>query len=126
MGTLSFVGFLFVMIGVTSFIRTKKIRKEGLRSKARVIDYENKFRRVGGTWTTLEYPVVEYQDESGGINTGWVKYASSSGRYFELNQEIEIIRHGKYIYYADSVSDQISLLAIAGITLVLIDLFLVN
>ncbi|MEO9871180.1 hypothetical protein [Ekhidna sp.] len=126
MSILSLVGLFLVALGVTTFLRVKAIRRNGVRSKAIVTGYESKFRRVGGTWTTLEYPIVEYTDSSGTMQSGWVKFASTSGRYFQIHDEIDIIKHGKYIYYANSVSNKFSLLAVAGIALFLVDLFLVN
>ena len=83
-------------------MKAATIKKEGFHTTGEVTGYENKFMRVGGTWTCLDYPTVEYQDKWGNTRTGFIKKAKSGGRYYKVGAKVEIIVHDGTIYANDS------------------------
>lgn len=80
------------------------IVKEGFPTVGTIIGYEQKMERVAGSRTTIEYPIVEYYDAQNRLQTGFIKFAKSSGRYFEINEEVEIVVHDNTIYYRHAFS----------------------
>ena len=106
------IGFFSIGAGIVIFLfdlfskrQMKKIVEEGFESKGEVIDYENKTVRVAGTWTSLDYPIVEYIDTDEQKKIGFIKYAKNSGRYFSIGQEVPIIIHDGTIYYKHALAN---------------------
>lgn len=98
-----FGGILFI-IDLAINVRTKAIITEGFSTIGTVTGYVNKFERVAGSWTWLDYPTVEYKDKQNKPQTGFIKYAKSTGRYFSIGAEVEMIIHSGTIYYKPSVN----------------------
>ncbi|MCR9252574.1 MAG: hypothetical protein NXI20_19295 [bacterium] len=98
------IGILVYLIHVFGKVRMNAIVKEGFPTVGTIIGYEQKMERVAGSWTTLEYPIVEYYDAQNRLQTGFIKYAKSSGRYFQIDDEVEIVVHDNTIYYRHAFS----------------------
>lgn len=79
-------------------------RQRGYSTIGRVTGHETKLQRVGGTWTWLKYPTVEYLDRENNHRTGFIKYAKSTGTYFSVGEEIDIVIHQGTIYYQYSMN----------------------
>ena len=94
---------LWLVLVVPTVKKNKKIKAEilakGYRTKAKVIDYENRYVRVGGTNTYLDYPVVIYKNQEGEEERGYLKYASSSGRPFSIGAVVSVVIYKDTIYY---------------------------
>lgn len=83
--------------------RIQAIKAEGFHTIGEVTGYENKFMRVAGTWTWLDYPTVKYVDINGETRTGWIKKAKSWGRYYYVGAKVEIVIHKGSIYASDTL-----------------------
>lgn len=97
-----FIVFVLLML-VLAKVRASTVKKEGYHATGEVIGYENKFMRVGGTWTWLDYPTVKYEDRDGKTRTGFIKRAKSGGRYYNVGAKVEIVVHEGTIYANDSL-----------------------
>lgn len=122
------IAYTFILAGVILalfFLATNQKRKDalafGYHSVGKVLSYESKFVRIGGTWTWLDYPIVEYVDKKGETKNGYIKYAKSSGRYFSIGQNVDIIIYDDVIYYKGALHSNIEFyIAIALIAIGLI------
>ncbi|MTI23279.1 hypothetical protein E1176_19780 [Fulvivirga sp. RKSG066] len=103
----TFIPIIFIVLVLLLFVRNKwkaaQIKKEGFHTTGEVTGYENKFMRVGGTWTWLDYPTVVYKDRYGKTRTGFIKKAKSGGRYYNVDAKVEIVVHDGTIYPKDSL-----------------------
>ncbi len=66
---------------------------------ATVAEYRSEFGRVAGTWTTLDYPYVTYQDEEGTWKTKRLGYAISGNRKFFIGHLVEVVQFEDHLYY---------------------------
>ena len=114
---LNFIALAGVAVLIFEFIGRMKmmmVKKEGFSTVGKVIDYEDKFVRVAGSWTWLEYPIIDYKDRKGNTQTGYIKFAKNNGRYFSIGQEVDVIIYGETIYYRGAMpQSKMRLLAIA-------------
>jgi hypothetical protein len=79
--------------------KRKKVLLLGRSLFATVAEYRSEFGRVAGTWTTLNYPYVTYQDKGETWKTERLKHATSSGRVFFVGQLIEVVQFDGVLYY---------------------------
>ena len=101
------VGGILLLLGATllagfwehSRRKRKKVLHLGRSLFATVAEYRSEFGRVAGTWTTLDYPFVTYQDEAGTWQTVRLGYATSGNREFFIGQLIEVVQFEDHIYY---------------------------
>ncbi|GAB5527399.1 MAG: hypothetical protein Roseis2KO_52710 [Roseivirga sp.] len=98
------VGGAVYLFNLWGKARMDNIAKEGYCTIGRVTGHETKFQRVGGTWTWLKYPTVEYLDRDNKYRTGFIKYAKSTGTYFTVGEEVDIIVHQGTIYYQHAMN----------------------
>jgi len=95
---LLFAGLLAVL-----WLRSRRRKKEvldlGYSAFATVTEYRSEFVRVAGSWTTLDYPYVAYQDSEGAWRTERLKHATSGNREFFVNQLIEVVKFDGVLYY---------------------------
>jgi hypothetical protein len=83
--------------------KRKKVLLRGRSLFATVIEYRSEFGRVAGTWQTLDYPYVTYQDEEATWKTERLKYATSGDRKFFIGQLIEVVCFEGVLYYRPSL-----------------------
>lgn len=83
--------------------RAQAIKAKGFHTIGEVTGYENKFMRVAGTWTWLDYPTVKYEGKNGEKRTGFIKKAKSGGRYYNVGAKVEIVIHNGTIYANDTL-----------------------
>ncbi|AHM60675.1 hypothetical protein D770_12090 [Flammeovirgaceae bacterium 311] len=101
--------FLFVLIAVIILVwvlllkKSQAILREGYHTKGFVIEYRSKFARIGGEWTWIKYPYVEYLDRDQKMKRDFVKYANSYRPPFRIGQEIELVKYDDVIYYKNSL-----------------------
>lgn len=79
--------------------KRKKLLLLGRPLFATVVEYRPEFGRVAGTWTSLNYPYVSYQDGQGIWKMERLKHATSSGRVFFVGQLIEAVQFDGVLYY---------------------------
>lgn len=79
--------------------KRKRVLLLGRALFATVAEYRPEFRRVAGTWTTLDYPYVTYQDEEGTWKTERLGYATSGNREFFIGHLIEVVQFDDLLYY---------------------------
>ena len=79
--------------------KRKKILLLGRSLFATVTEYRSDFGRVAGTWTTLDYPYVTYQDEEENWKTGRLKHATSGNREFFIGHLVEVVQFDGILYY---------------------------
>jgi hypothetical protein len=120
MDNLSIIGIAVIGFGFITWVRSWYILKEGYSAKGKITGYDNKFVRVAGKLTWMDYPLVSYIDKDRNECSGYVKYAKQGGRFFKIDQEIEIVVYGRKIYYLKSLKIYIPILAV-GITIYMLD-----
>ena len=79
--------------------KQKKLLLLGCSFFATVVEYRSEFGRVAGTWTSLDYPYVRYQDGEGAWKKERLGYATSSGRVFFVGQLLEVVQFEGVLYY---------------------------
>jgi len=79
--------------------KRKKVLLLGRALFATVAEYRSEFGRVAGTWTTLDYPYVTYQDEEGLWKTERLGYATSGNRVFFIGHLVEVVQFEGVLYY---------------------------
>ena len=72
---------------ITGFwVHTRRKRRKllllGHSLFATLVEYRSEFGRVAGTWTSLDYPYIKYQDEGGTWKTERLSHATSGGNVF--------------------------------------------
>lgn len=83
--------------------------ESGYHVSGKVTGYENMFVRVGGTWTWLDYPIVEFIDRNNETRNGFIKYAKSGGRYFSIGQIVDIVAYDNTIYYKGTLRNSMEI-----------------
>ena len=116
--TIFLIGFGAVLLLYNLYNRwtVSRILAESFESVGTVIDYETRRERHD----FMDYPVVKYKDNYGKWQIGWVKYAKSPGRVFQIGKEIPIVVHDTYIYYKNALNS--SLEGIMGILFIIVGL----
>ncbi|MBC8084857.1 MAG: hypothetical protein H7Z21_16790 [Hymenobacter sp.] len=79
--------------------KQKKVLLFGRSLFATVAEYRSEFGRVAGTWTTLDYPYVTYQNEEGTRKTERLGYATSGNREFFIGHLVEVVQFEGILYY---------------------------
>ena len=79
--------------------KRKKVLLLGHAYFATVAEYRSEFGRVAGTWTTLEYPYVTYQDGEETWKTQRLGYATSGNREFFIGHLVEVVHFENTLYY---------------------------
>ena len=79
--------------------KRKKVLLVGRTFFATVAEYRSEFGRVAGTWMTLDYPYVTYQNGEGTWKTERLKYATSDGQVFFIGQLVEVVKFDGVLYY---------------------------
>jgi hypothetical protein len=110
---------LFAVVLVWFWTHTRRQQKEtlalGYSAFATVEEYRSEFVRVAGSWRTLDYPYVTYQNKEGVWQTERLKHATSSGQEFFVNQLLEVVKFDGILYYRpDLESWNLPILGIAA------------
>lgn len=95
------ISIAMALVAFWEYSRRKrnKILALGYTAFATVRAYRSEYVRVAGSWTTLDYPYVAYQDSAGVWHQERLKHATSQGREFFIGQLVEVVHFDAILYY---------------------------
>lgn len=93
----SVIGVVFAAIGAYIMYRSNKIANEGIRTRAKIIDYESEVDKdMDGYETTYYYPILEFTDKNGNIVKQKTDLASTSKIQTKSIEIFYLVEDGDY------------------------------